>query len=57
MSEFFAMGGYAGYVWSAYGIGAVVLTAIVVLSRRAERAEFARLEQRVIGEQTNDAET
>ena len=26
MSEFFHMGGYAVYVWSSYGISAVVLT-------------------------------
>jgi len=25
MNEFFQMGGYAAYVWSAYGLSAVVL--------------------------------
>ena len=26
MSEFFAMGGHGGYVWSAYGITLLILT-------------------------------
>lgn len=30
MSEFLAMGGYAGYVWSSFGIAALVLAANVV---------------------------
>ncbi len=29
-SEFFNMGGYAVYVWSSYGIAAVVLTWIFI---------------------------
>lgn len=34
MSEFFAMGGYGTYVWSAYGVSFVVLVATVWLVRR-----------------------
>ena len=30
-SEFFAMGGYALYVWTSYGLMALVLTANAVL--------------------------
>ncbi|MFV1984529.1 MAG: heme exporter protein CcmD [Thiohalomonadales bacterium] len=30
LSEFFYMGGHAGYVWSAYGITAVVMTWVIV---------------------------
>lgn len=37
MSEFFAMGGYAQYVWSAYTISIVVLVLVVVLTKRALR--------------------
>ena len=37
MSEFFAMGGYAKYVWSAYSISIVVLVLAVVLTKRALR--------------------
>jgi heme exporter protein D len=34
MNEFFAMGGYAKYVWCAYGISLVVLIFTVLLSKR-----------------------
>ena len=43
INEFIAMGGYGAYVWSAYGISAVVLAGNVWLSRRSERALLARL--------------
>ena len=41
MSEFFAMGGYAFYVWGAYGVTALVIV-IEVLAVRARRARSAR---------------
>ena len=53
-SEFFAMGGYAVYVWSSYGITFVVLTWNIVapwlerksaLKRIAGRARRQRREQ------------
>jgi heme exporter protein D len=34
MSEFFAMGGYAPYVWTAYGITLVVVVLNVWSARR-----------------------
>ena len=34
MAEFFAMGGYADFVWTAYGLTAAVLTVLVVASVR-----------------------
>jgi heme exporter protein D len=47
LRQFFEMGGYALYVWSAYGVSAVVLAALVLASRwrlrRLER-ELGRLE-------------
>ncbi len=45
MSEFLAMGGYAFYVWGAYGICAVVLVIEVfaVRARRRAALEEARL--------------
>ena len=48
MAEFFAMGGYATYVWSAYGAAAVVLTGLVVVTlvrRRSSRRALEALEQ------------
>ncbi|WP_348760535.1 heme exporter protein CcmD [uncultured Salinisphaera sp.] len=46
--SFWAMGGYASYVWSAYGIAAVVIVANIAvpfvrhraLLRRIRREEF-----------------
>lgn len=45
-AEFWAMGGHGAYVWSAYGICALVLAALavasVVTTRRRERDLAAR---------------
>jgi len=48
MSEFLHMGGYAGYVWSAYGIALVVLIAnlwLPVLANRKLRKRLQRIHQ------------
>lgn len=37
LAEFFAMGGYAVYVWSSYALAAVVLVWNVVQPLRRER--------------------
>jgi heme exporter protein D len=34
MTQFFAMGGYAAFVWPAYGISALGLAAAIVLTLR-----------------------
>jgi len=40
MSEFLAMGGYAGFVWPAYGLSAAVMIGLLVAAwRRLRRAE------------------
>ena len=46
LQEFLAMGGYAFYVWSAYGLGLVVLVWNVVAPRRRERQLRAALATR-----------
>jgi len=52
MAEFFHMGGYASYVWSAYGLVLVVMLAnfVVPIQRmrqvRRDLARRARLEGR-----------
>ncbi len=38
MNEFLHMGGYAAYVWSAYGISLVVLILNIILPIRHEQA-------------------
>ena len=45
MSEFFAMGGYGFYVWSAYGVTALaVMVELVALRARRHAAEAAHAE-------------
>ena len=45
MKEFFAMGGYAFYVWTSYGLALVILLANLVapvIQRRKLMADIAR---------------
>jgi heme exporter protein D len=46
MSEFFAMGGYASFVWSSYGLAAVVLWLNWYLPRRTHRRVLRQLKRR-----------
>ena len=39
MSDFLSMGGYAVYVWSAYGVAAVVMVVMLATSLRALRRQ------------------
>lgn len=43
MSEFFAMGGYAVYVWPSFLLTAGVMVAAAVLARRRHRKAVARI--------------
>jgi heme exporter protein D len=43
MAGYFAMGGYAAFVWSAYGITVLVLAALALVSVTAERRTRTRL--------------
>jgi len=45
MSEFFTMGGYATFVWPAYGITALVMLGLLVDTLHRLRARRRRLEQ------------
>ena len=54
MSEFFSMGGYAAFIWPAYGLTAVVMAMVIIVSRRSLKDAQATLE-RLQGE-TNDKE-
>jgi heme exporter protein D len=45
IGAFFAMGGYAGFVWSAYGIAAAVLGGLCVCSWRRYRESFVTVER------------
>lgn len=48
VTEFLAMGGYAPYVWTAYGAAVAVLAGLVIATlarRRSSRRSLAALEQ------------
>ncbi len=44
MSAFLDMGGYAAFVWPAYGVAAVVLIGLAVFALRSYRVRRALLE-------------
>jgi heme exporter protein D len=42
MSEYFSMGGYAPFIWPSYGVAALLLVVLFVVSaRRLQAAERA----------------
>lgn len=43
MAEFFAMGGYAFYIWGSFGVTAILLLGEVILVRRQHRTLIQRL--------------
>jgi len=42
-TEFLSMGGYGSFIWSAFGLSAVVLIGILVQSQRFLKASDAEL--------------
>ena len=46
MAEFFHMDGYGGYVWTAYGISALVIGALVVAIWRRRAHLEAQLREK-----------
>ena len=45
IGAFLAMGGYAGFVWSAYGVASAVLGGLAVYSWRRYRDSIVTLER------------
>jgi heme exporter protein D len=43
LDGWFAMGGYAAFVWPAYGLTAIVLGGLALLSWRRHRRSFVML--------------
>ncbi len=43
LQHFLAMGGYASYVWAAYGMAVTVLLANLMWARRQKKIIFHRL--------------
>ena len=50
-SEFFAMGGYALYVWSSFGMCALVLLLEPLVIRARNKTVISRLHQQLLAEQ------
>ena len=47
ISDYFAMGGHAAFIWTAYGAAAIILGGLLVMSRkdlRTRQTEIAALE-------------
>ena len=47
MAQFLAMGGYAQWVWSAFGLTLIVLIGNVIAASRRYRQAVERLHQRL----------
>ena len=43
MTEFFAQGGYAFYVWGSYGLAAVLMIAEIIQLKRRHETILSRL--------------
>jgi heme exporter protein D len=43
MSDFWAMGGYAAYIWPAYAVSFIGLMGMIVVTWRSYRAAQAKL--------------
>jgi heme exporter protein D len=59
IGTFFAMGGYAAYVWPALIVSAVVLLGLLLVSLRQQRAEetiLRQLEERLPKRQRNSGD-
>ena len=56
-STFLAMGGYGGFIWSAYGIVSTVLTGLLLVSLRALRSSEATLRTLQASEEDASVET
>ncbi|MFT4564908.1 MAG: heme exporter protein D [Gammaproteobacteria bacterium] len=52
-TEFFAMGGYAYFVWLSYGLSAVVLLANAFLPARKEQSLLNSIAKRAQGNPRN----
>ncbi len=50
-AEFFAMGGYALYVWCSFGVGILVLLIEPISIRMRRKAIIQRLQQERLAEQ------
>jgi heme exporter protein D len=57
MDSFFAMGGYAAFIWPAYGATAAILIGLLVASWRNLRAREVELKQAEAANETRPRRT
>ena len=53
VSEFFAMGGYALYVWGSFGLTALIMVVEPLLIRRQRAELIAQLRNEQLSERTS----
>ncbi|WP_354623997.1 heme exporter protein CcmD [Psychromonas sp. MME2] len=51
ISDFFAMGGYAFYVWLAYGISFLALLVLIINTRAKKKKILVTVKQRLLRQQ------
>lgn len=51
MTEFLHMGGYAFFVWTSYGLAAIILIANIILPMQRKKEIFNNLKRRLRREQ------
>ena len=56
MSEYLAMGGYAAFIWPSYGVAAVLLVALFLISARRLHAAERALPQNSEGDKDSGEE-
>ena len=56
MSEFFAMGGYATFVWSSYAVGVLTIAFNLISARRRMRITLERLALRAARQRIRQGE-
>lgn len=47
MADFLAMGGYAEFVWTSFGLTAIIMVLNVIAARRRLRVSLERISMRV----------
>jgi len=47
MTEIFSMGNYGAYVWSSFGLTAIVMLACVIQARGRQRKVYEHIETRL----------
>ena len=55
-SDFIAMGGYGFYVWTAFGVTALIMAIEPIVAVRNQRTLIARLKRQLRAENRNPAQ-